>query len=93
MVALAGGELLVLDLAQYGLAQSVWGGLRGLQWPIEDEELELECPSQNKASLGLGGLGKERELSSKDAWFKGGGGSTTEQESEPSRASPEAEPC
>lgn len=30
------------------------------------------------ASLGLGGLGKDLELSSKEAWFKGGGGRTTE---------------
>lgn len=66
------------------------GGLLGQQFPIEDEELEAaECPSQNMASLGLGGLGKDRELSSREAWFRGGGGSTTEKGSLPSRASPE----
>lgn len=65
------------------------GGLLGLQCPIEDEELEAECPSQNRASLGLGGLGKDLELSSSEAWFRGGGGRTTEQVSLPSRAPPE----
>lgn len=72
------------------MAQSVWGGLLGLQLPIEDEELDAaECPSQNMASLGFGGLGKDRELSSREAWFRGGGGSTTEQASLPTRPSPE----
>lgn len=61
-----------------------------MQFPIEDEELDaVECPSQNMASLGLGGLGKDRELSSREAWFRGGGGRTTEQVSLPTRASPE----
>lgn len=62
-----------------------------MQFPIEEEEWDVaECPSQNMASLGLGGLGKDRELSSREAWFKGGGGRTTEQVSLPrSRASPE----
>lgn len=60
-----------------------------MQFPIEDELDAVECPSQNMASLGLGGLGKDRELSSRDAWFRGGGGSTTEQVSLPTRASPE----
>ncbi|KAG7273709.1 hypothetical protein CRUP_003537 [Coryphaenoides rupestris] len=49
----------------------------------EDEELEVpvaaECPSQKRASLGLGGLGKDLELSSREAWLSGGGGSSTEQ--------------
>lgn len=66
------------------------GGLLGPQFPIDDEELDAaECPSQNMASLGLGGLGKDRELSSREAWFRGGGGRTTEQVSLPTRASPE----
>lgn len=60
-----------------------------MQFPIEDELDEAECPSQNMASLGLGGLGKDRELSSREAWFRGGGGRTTEQVSLPTRASPE----
>lgn len=41
------------------------------------------------ASLGLGGLGKDLELSSKEAWLRGGGGRTTEQVSLPIRASAE----
>lgn len=41
------------------------------------------------ASLGLGGLGKDLELSSKEAWFRGGGGKTTEQVSLPMRTFPE----
>lgn len=45
--------------------------------------------SQNSASVGLGGLGKDLELSSREAWFSGGGGRTTEQESLPNPASPE----
>lgn len=79
------------DATQNGLAHSVLGGLLGLQCPIEEEELEAECPSQNRASLGLGGLGKDLELSSNEAWFRGGGGSTTEQESVPRR--PSSEQC
>lgn len=73
------------------MAHSALGGLLGLQFPIEDEELDatLECPSQNMASLGFGGLGKDRELSSREAWFRGGGGRTTEQVSPPTRPSPE----
>lgn len=59
---------------------------------MEDEELEAaECASQNIASLGLGGLGKDLELSSNDAWLRGGGGRTTEQVSPPTRVS--AEQC
>lgn len=47
-------------------------------FPMEDEEpAAAGCPSQNMASLGLGGLGKERELSSREAWFRGGGGSAS----------------
>lgn len=60
-----------------------------MQVPIEDELDAVECPSQNMASLGFGGLGKDRELSSKEAWFWGGGGRKTEQLSLPSRTSPE----
>lgn len=41
------------------------------------------------ASLGLGGLGKDLELSSREAWFRGGGGRTTEQALLPPRASSE----
>lgn len=59
-----------------------------MQFPIEDELDAAECPSQNMASLGFGGLGKDRELSSREAWFWGGGGRKTEQVSLPTRASP-----
>lgn len=59
-----------------------------MKFPSEDDVLDvLECPSQNMASVGLGGLGKERELSSREAWFRGGGGSTTAQVSLPTNAS------
>lgn len=60
-----------------------------MQFPIDDELDVFECPSQNMASLGFGGLGKDRELSSREAWFCGGGGRKTEQVSLPTRASPE----
>lgn len=59
-----------------------------MQFPIEDELDAAECPSQNMASLGFGGLGKDRELSSREAWFWGGGGRKTEQVLLPTRASP-----
>lgn len=50
------------------MVHSVLGGLIGVKFPMEVEELDApECPSQNMASLGLGGLGKERELSSSEA--------------------------
>ncbi|KAG7229412.1 hypothetical protein INR49_012803, partial [Caranx melampygus] len=75
---------------QKGLVHSVLGGLLGLQFPIEHDELDAaECPSQNMASLGLGGLGKDLELSSREAWLRGGGGRTTEQALLPPRASSE----
>lgn len=73
---------------QYGLAHSPLEGLRGPQFPMDEEPDEAGWPSQNMASLGLGGLGKERELSSSEAWFCGGGGRKTEQASPPCRASP-----
>lgn len=60
-----------------------------MQFPTDDELDAVECPSQNMASLGFGGLGKDRELSSREAWFWGGGGRKTEQVSLPTRASPE----
>lgn len=73
---------------QKGLAHSPLGGLRGAQFPMDEELDKAGWPSQNIASLGLGGLGKERELSSSEAWFCGGGGRKTEQASPPCRASP-----
>lgn len=74
--------------SQYGLAHSALGALLAVQFPMEDELGVVECPSQNMASLGFGGLGKDRELSSREAWFWGGGGRKTEQGSLPTRASP-----
>lgn len=74
--------------SQYGLAHSALGALLAVQFPMEDELGVVECPSQNMASLGFGGLGKDRELSSREAWFWGGGGRKTEQVSLPTRASP-----
>lgn len=64
--------------------------LLGLQFPFKDDEFDAtECPSQKRVSLGLGGLGKDLELSSMEAWLRGGGGKTTEAVSFPTKASPE----
>lgn len=60
-----------------------------MQFPTEDELDVAECPSQNMVSLGFGGLGKDRELSSREAWFWGGGGRKTEQVLLVAKASPE----